>query len=132
MSEEGPVSDDMKALLEYQQQLKSWLHDVKKKIYETETIYLQETQLGNVIKGWEIDGRPPLSRVRGQCEEKERLFTFSSYESYLEHKQNQEAGLQEKKPSTAAAPAGQIPPKGRKFKKRKSDAVEDWDNLADY
>jgi hypothetical protein len=131
-SKDDHVSEEMKALLEHQQQIKTWLRDVKRKIYETETIYLEETQLGNIIKGWEIDGRPPLSRVRGQCDDKERLFSYSSYESYMEHKQSQEAGLVDKKPSTSAAIKGQMVPKGRKMKKRKSDATEDWSNIADY
>jgi hypothetical protein len=132
MEEKGDVSEKMKALLEHQQQLKTWLHDVKHKIYETETIYLEETQLGNLVKGWEIDGRPPLSRVRGQCEEKERLFTYSSYETLMEHKQTQEVGLIEKKLTTASTIKSAQVPKARKLKKRKSESIDDWNNMADY
>jgi chromatin modification-related protein EAF6 len=132
VTEEEVVSDEMKSILEYQQQIKTWLHDVKRKIYETETIYLEETQLGNIVKGWEIDGRPPLARVRGQCDEKERLFSYSSYETYADLKSTQDNSLIEKKLSITAAQKAQLGPKGRKNKKRKSDAVDDWNNVADY
>lgn len=128
-------SEELKELHEHQRQIATWLNDVKRRIYETETTYLEETQLGNIIKGWEIDGRPPLVRARGQCEDKERLFSYSSYETWAEQKLTQHAGAAEKKSAEAnsgaslAVPPG---PKGRKNKKRKSDAVEDWSQAGDY
>lgn len=129
--EERKESAELKGLLEHQKQIKGWLSDVKKRIYETETMYLEETQLGNVVKGWEVDGRPPLARVRGQCDEKERLFSYSSYETWVEHKQIQDGG--EKKAVTHSNTTKLIPGvKGRKNKKRKSDAVEDWNQGGDY
>ena len=125
-------SEEMKDLLEHQKQIAVWLSDVKRRLFETETTYLEETQLGNIVKGWEIDGRPPLARVRGQCEDKERLFSYSSYETWAEQKLSHE-GLGEKKltislvASNATAGLKIAPgPKGRKNKKRKSDAVDDY------
>ena len=136
MTEKPIISKNMKDILEHQQQIKTWLSDVKRKIFETETIYLEETQLGNIVKGWEIDGKPPISRVRGQCDDKERLFSYSSYESWTENKQAQDSKLGEKKPivSTSAVIGTTLSAsqKSRKLKKRKSDAVDDWTNAGDY
>lgn len=136
MTEKPIISKDMKDILEHQQQIKTWLSDVKRKIFETETIYLEETQLGNIVKGWEIDGKPPISRVRGQCDDKERLFSYSSYESWTENKQAQDSKHGEKKPivSTSAVIGTTLSAsqKSRKLKKRKSDAVDDWTNAGDY
>mmetsp|Transcript_38779 Transcript_38779/g.77250 ORF Transcript_38779/g.77250 Transcript_38779/m.77250 type:complete len:133 (+) Transcript_38779:22-420(+) len=132
MSEVEPVSEEMKSALEHQQQIRTWLQDVKRKIFETETIYLEETQLGNIVKGWEIDGRPPLSRVRGQCDEKERLFSYSSFEALNDLKQSQDNVLIEKKLSVTAPPKAPTAIKGRKTKKRKTDSAEDWNEMGDY
>lgn len=125
-------SAEMKDLLDHQKQIKTWLADVKKRIYETETMYLEETQLGNVVKGWEVDSRPPLARVRGQCEEKERLFSYSSYETWADHKQIQD-GPGEKKAAANSNVTKVVPGvKGRKTKKRKTDVVEEWNQGGDY
>ena len=134
---ESVESESLKSLLQHQRQISTWLSDVKRRIYETETTYLEETQLGNIIKGWEIDGRPPLVRARGQCEDKERLFSYSSYETWAEQKLPQDIGLGEKKLTVDAAGnvAGlKVPPgpKGRKSKKRKSDVVDEWNQGGDY
>lgn len=135
---ETKETDEMKDLLNQQKQIMTWLSDVKRRIYETETTYLEETQLGNVIKGWEIDGRPPLMRVRGQCEDKERLFSYSSYETWAEQRQTLDSSAVDKKlivvGGGSASAAVKLPPgpKGRKNKKRKSDMVDDWTQGGDY
>ena len=132
--EVSPESDELRGLKDHQVQIKKWLVDVKRKIFEIETNYLEETQLGNIIRGWEIDGRPPLARVRGQCDEKERLFSYSSYDFSSELKQNQENGSGEKKHSSNLSKIvhGQ---KLKKSKKRKSELIEDvrdWNQAGDY
>ena len=128
-----PETEELRAIKEHQAQIKKWLIDVKRKIYEIETNYLEETQLGNIIRGWEID-RPPLTRVRGQCDEKERLFSYSSYEFSSELKQNQENGPGVTKHSSNLSKVANGP-KMKKTKKRKSEFVEDvrdWNQGGDY
>lgn len=76
---------ELKELIEYEQQLKDLLRDLEYKIYELEGIYLEETPMGNILKGWEIDGKLFSSRPR-TIDEKERLFSNSSYRVYMEGK----------------------------------------------
>jgi hypothetical protein len=77
--------EELKELIESQQQLKDLLRDVEQKIYELEGIYLEETPMGNILKGWEIDGKPLSNRPR-TVDEKERLISNSSYRVYMEGK----------------------------------------------
>lgn len=78
-------TNELKELLEYQQQLNDLLRDIELRIYEIEGNYLEETPMGNILKGWEIDGKPLPSRPR-IIDEKERLFSNSSYRVYIENK----------------------------------------------
>lgn len=78
MSDAVEESTELKALKDHHGQIKSWMTKIQMKIYELETSYLEETSMGNLVKGWETDGRPPL-KSRGQYDEKERLFSYSSH-----------------------------------------------------
>jgi hypothetical protein len=75
------VSKEMVSLLEHQKEIKNWKIKVSKRIYELEEQYLEETLAGNIIKGWDIEGREKMIK-RSTFEEKERLFSFSSYTTW--------------------------------------------------
>ena len=80
-------SNELSRLKEHHKDILKWSETVKNKIHEVETIYLEDTKLGNIIRGWELDGRPVSShRNRSQHEEKERLFSSSSYQDWLDQK----------------------------------------------
>ncbi len=117
-------SEDLKKLKEHHDEIKQWINSVQSKIYELETSYLEETQLGNIIKGWEIDGRPPL-KLRGQCEEKERLFSFSSYEVWQDHKTQQLDNVQNSKVTVSVK-------QKKNNRKRKVEILDDWNQAGDY
>jgi hypothetical protein len=132
-SSQPDLSNTMKDLLARRQQTQTWLKQVNRKIFEMETTYIMdECQFGNFIKGWDLDGRLGPYRTRTQVEDKERLFSFSSYSTWLEKKMSQEA---DKASSTVATlPAGTrtinqhkaIANSNRKnHKKRKTD-VDDF------
>lgn len=118
------ISEELQELMNQQKQIRIWLTKVQNRIYELETTYLEDTSLGNIIKGWEIDGRPLLKK---QCEDKERLFSFSSYQVWSDHKIQQEiAGAL--KLSNAAKQKKPVP-----TKKRKVEVMEqDWNQAGDY
>jgi hypothetical protein len=86
-------SDEMKGLLEHQKKIQSWLHNVNNKIYSLEESYLEETPLGNIVRGWEIDGKLLPLKTKGQ-EERERLFSFSSYQIWMDKKSNHEPAVE--------------------------------------
>ncbi len=112
--------DNMKILLDQQQQLQNWHRQVVKKIFELETVYLDESSFGNVVRGWDLDGRLGPIRPRGQVDDKERIFSNSSYSSWLERKNGDGA-------SNGVSSKNNIQPKGsykKSSKKRKSDADE--------
>lgn len=119
--EQLTLTDAIARLEESQHQITRSIALVHAKIYELETAYLEETLSGNVVKGWEIDGRPPLHKTR-VVEDKERLFSFSSA-AYFAARKSEEA-------SSAAAGGGgggaqQVTKvMKKKWKKRKMD--EDW------
>lgn len=77
------VSKEMASLLEHQKEIKNWKIQVNKRIYDLEEQYLEETLGGNIIKGWDLEGREKMIK-RLQFEEKERLFSFSSYTTWNE------------------------------------------------
>jgi Histone acetyltransferase subunit NuA4 len=135
-------SDDLKGLLEHQLQIKRWSAEVNSKIYSLEESYLEETPLGNIIRGWEIDGKPLPFKMKGQ-EEKERLFSFSSYQIWSDKKFNTDAvpdGVGEKRSHHAANGSNGKSADGPKMKKvRKSssnkkgaDQYEEWEQHGDY
>ena len=136
------MSADLKGLLEHQSQIKQWLNDVNSKIYTLEESYLEETPLGNIIRGWEIDGKPLPLKMKGQ-EEKERLFTFSSYQMWSDKKcgaESAQEGVGEKRSHHAASGGNNKSVDGPKTKKSRkmasskkgADQYEEWEQHGDY
>lgn len=110
-------------------------------------LILVETQLGNIVRGWEIDGKVPNPKQRGlHHDDKERLFSFSSYETWLDHKKGSSSASSGHDNSTASRLSSSSHPhhtektrgpsgatgRARKNKKRKADLVEEWDQPGDY
>ena len=103
---------------------------------------MDETAFGNVIRGWDLDGRlGPLHRSRGIIEEKERLFTYSSYAQVVERRNQPEITIIEKsfgnnttgnntKNNTNSNTSSNFP-KQKKYKKRKNE-YDDWNGGEDY
>ena len=116
MSEVVEESAELKSLKEHHSQIKMWMTKVQLKIYELETSYLEETSMGNLVKGWETDGRPPL-KSRGQFDEKERIFSFSS------HLANE---VKAAEILTARQGTLGLGNKHKKNKKRKLDVADDY------
>lgn len=84
-AKENSKSKELSELLEHQKQIKEWLETVNTRIFEFEDKYLTETINGNIIKGWESDGKFLPVRGggnRGFVEDKDRLFTYSSCEAW--------------------------------------------------
>ena len=50
-------SEEMKELLAHQTEIKKWIDQVNNRVFELEDKYLVETPHGNMLKGWEIDGK---------------------------------------------------------------------------
>jgi hypothetical protein len=126
---EKKSDDDLQALLEKQQQIQQWLSLVNNKIYEMETVYLDECASGNIIRGWDVDGRLPLHRSRN-IDEKDRLFSFSSY-SYLLEKRSPVDPVVENKPLNIVSQKTPILKNKKQQKKRKID-FDDWNGNEDY
>jgi hypothetical protein len=84
----------MKSLIEQHRQIKTWLEEVNNKIGELEEAYLEDTPLGNIVRGWEIDGKTiPL---RKGIDEREKIFSNSSYQVFIESKLESENVLDKK------------------------------------
>jgi hypothetical protein len=112
---------DLRDLLEHQAEIKDWLQLADQRIYELEESYLESTPLGNIIRGWEIDGKPMPSRPR-TVDEKERLFSNSSYHVYLENKSAAEG-----KPAPGKS-EGNPKKKSKRSSTAKKDGIyEDWE-----
>ena len=136
----GHQSEELRRLLEHQLQIKRWSAEVNSKIYSLEESYLEQTPLGNIIRGWEIDGKPLPLKMKGQ-EEKERLFSFSSFQIYSDKKWNTDAAetAGEKRSHHAANGNSKLSdgPKMKKSKKATSakkgpDFHEEWEQHGDY
>jgi hypothetical protein len=100
-------------------------------------MHMQDTPLGNVVRGWDPDGKPLPLRSRSQMDEKERLFTYSSYQYCTERAANPE----EKRQKVVEYPLlPHQPPKDRsssqpaakKKKKSKKEKVPEWIQDGDY
>lgn len=75
------MSDELKSLISHRQQIKSWLADTNARIAELEEAYLEDTPHGNIVRGFETDGR--LLPLRKSVDDKERMFSNSSYQYWL-------------------------------------------------
>ena len=80
------LSEEMMSLLKSRSQVKDWTAQVEKRLYEMEDAYLKETPFGNVIRGFEVEGGTRSRGERGReiNDEKERLFSASSWKVYEE------------------------------------------------
>ena len=72
-----PKSLELQALLAHQAQIKDWTVKVNKRIYELEEQYLEETTLGNIVKGWDQDAKPQQQK-KVFVDDRDRLFSNSS------------------------------------------------------
>ncbi|RYH24023.1 hypothetical protein EON65_17145 [archaeon] len=118
------LSEALNYLTEHQQQVNKWLSIVNAKIFELETSYLlDETPNGNVVRGWETDGRPPPIHRTRAIDDKERLFSYSSYGYYVAKKEEEQ--------EHQLARAGSTGNKNKKNKRRKVEN-EDWNAPEDY
>ena len=113
---------DLRDLLEQQAQIKEWLQLADQRIYELEEAYLESTPLGNIIRGWDIDGKPMPSRPK-TVDEKERLFSNSSYQVYLDNKSAADG-------KSMPAKSEGNPKKKRRSSSKKDGIYDDWE--ADY
>ena len=87
-------SEEMKELVAHQLEIKGWLAVVQKRIYEMETVYMDESNsMGNIIRGWDPDGRTFPIR-KGPLDDKDRLFSNSSYQVSIVMKTMQENELE--------------------------------------
>jgi len=84
--QEEKQSADLIGLIEHQSQIREWIKAVNSRIYELEESYLEETNMGNIIRGFDQDGKLVNIRKGNQAEDKERLFSFSSYSMWLDSK----------------------------------------------
>eukprot|EP01040_Poterioochromonas_malhamensis_P016557 gene16557-18825_t len=58
-------ANDLQSLVDHHLQIQQWIQMVNNKIYEMESSYLEDCVSGNIIKGWDIDGRNlPIHRSR--------------------------------------------------------------------
>ena len=58
---------------------------VNSRIMELEDKYLSDTIWGNVVKGWEIDGKLLAPRASNYIDDKDRIFTASSTTAWAEY-----------------------------------------------
>lgn len=136
----------LKELIARQVDIRNLLNVVNTKISELEDIYLSETTMGNIIKGWDIDGKNAsrLLESRDNSNFKERLFSCSSYETWLE-KKNEVELLELQSGNHAHATnlsKGGLASRANKrlrkslpvpsSKREVLGEVPDWNNLGDY
>lgn len=127
---ESPQLSALENLKLQRKQLEDWTKVVNARIFELETNYLEETPNGNLIKGWEVDGRQvPLHKLKPNYDEKERLFSFSSYRYLLDRKKNSEFFRQHER--THSSKANVQKQQQKKQKKRKVE-YDDWNAMEDY
>ncbi len=90
------LSPSMQHLLNQQKYVKNLLAEVEQKILTLENTYLIETTLGNVVRGWDVDAKPVVGRPR-LADDKEKLFSQSSYNTWLEYKLHSEINEEKRK-----------------------------------
>ena len=72
-------SAELHSLLAHQRQIKDWQLLVNARIYELEEKYLDESTMGNIVKGWDQDAKPSQKKV--PIDDKERVFSNSTLQS---------------------------------------------------
>jgi hypothetical protein len=72
---EKEKSAELAEIMQHQKQVQDWTHKVNKRIFELEEQYLEETTLGNIVRGWDQDAK---SSKKALIKDKKRLFSLSS------------------------------------------------------
>jgi chromatin modification-related protein EAF6 len=123
----------LKKIQSQRKQLQDWIKCVNGRVFELETAYLEETANGNIVKGWDLDGRLPLKKGSG-IDEKDRLFSNSSYTYMTSKRQHSDLYFGNDSKQTSHSRNNSNLPKNLKKnnKKRKSSEYEDWNGLDDY
>ncbi len=96
------VSEDLANLLRSKRQILEWKTTIAKRVAHCEDVYLKETNMGNIIRGFDQDASALREKHRGQTkaeqkesDDKEKLFSGSSYPVWIERQNAARA-----KPST--------------------------------
>jgi hypothetical protein len=97
------MSDELAELLKNQRQIKDWQSAIHKRVSRLEELYLKETSMGNIIRGFDLDATQNKDKNRHKDnkdgDDKERMFSGSSFEIYSErqllaqNKANGNAGI---------------------------------------
>ena len=125
----------LQELREYQNESKLLLNKVNKRITELEENYLSETTLGNIVRGFDIDGKNQRLKSWDDKEQsfKEKLFSCSSYEIWLESKANLE---NEKLLSKSDINGNNLRNSFKNNKRIKKNSInkkdDDWNQVGDY
>eukprot|EP01041_Mallomonas_annulata_P007313 gene7313-14911_t len=124
---------ELHGLIEHQKQLRDWLVEVEKRIFELETSYLEETPNGNIVRGWDIENKSTPMRPR-QIDEKERIFSGSSYQIWMDSKSlhENEADRKSLHPRTELTAQQSKSKKARKSSVSKKDISSFDDGDEDY
>jgi len=117
------MSEDLAELLRKQKQIQEWKETVQKRISRIEDVYLRDSSMGNIIRGFDQDaslvttGPGPRNRHKDnkELDDKEKMFSGSSYAVWAE-RQHAAAVKEASKSggSSAAASAGPASKKARK------------------
>ena len=111
------ISEDLATLLRSKNQILEWKEAIAKRVAHCEDVYLKETVMGNIIRGFDPDSMAVREKNRGttkaeqkESDEKEKLFTGSSYPIWLERQKAAALKLaqvkQEAQPSMSTSAAG--------------------------
>ena len=129
-SQTGNFQEQLNGLLAHQQQLRNWSADIEQKIFELEESYLEETPGGNIVRGWDLDSKAISIRPR-LLEDKERIFSFSSYQVWMENRSITENDPNESRKSLNPRAEPLQPTKSKKSRKsgssKRDGAIDEWD-----
>ena len=83
------VSEDLNELLRRQKQIQEWKGAVKKRVARLEDVYLRDSSMGNIIRGFDQDasmvpGQKHRHKDNKELDDKEKMFSGSSYAVYAE------------------------------------------------
>ncbi|KAF3911810.1 hypothetical protein AA313_de0207680 [Arthrobotrys entomopaga] len=90
----------LRDLISKKKQSDKLLETLEDHIYKYETTYLEETQNGNIVRGFDNYIKGTVARRRANITDQDRIFSSSSY-SYMK---SREEG------SNAGTPSGSVPP----------------------
>jgi len=114
------VQELIAGLIEHKAQIQKWTVDIERKIYELEETYIEETPNGNIVRGWELDQKNPNANRSRQIEDKERIFSCSSYLLWMDSKTIFPAESENRKNSNSRADHSANQPRQKKTRKSSS------------